>query len=144
MRSSIGSRITNVQPNKMQNEVTTSLSWLNTAYTLLAGILSGGVIIKLLDRYLYRRKPQVDVEKTAAETRKIHVETDIEINKSVARSTVRLERMGMQLDAMQLRLGQRDIELQLAQSDIKKLKALLDYHEISYSEYDEKKLKDKS
>lgn len=132
-----------MQRNEMQNEVTSSLSWLNTVYTLLAGILSGGVIIKLIDRYLYRHKPKVEVERTAAETRKIHVETDIEINKSVARSTMRLERMGMQLDAMQLRLGQKDIELQMAQSDIKKLKSLLDYHGIPFSEFDEKKLKDK-
>ena len=128
----------------MQNEVTTSLSWLNMAYTLLAGLLSGGVIVKLLDSYLNRKKPQAEVEKAAAETRKIHVETDIEINKSVARSTVRLERMGMQLDAMQLRLGQKDIELQMAQSDIKKLKSLLDYHGIPFSEFDDKKLKEKN
>lgn len=129
--------------NEMQNEVTTSLPWLYTVYTLLAGLLSGGLIVKLLDRYLNRKKPQADVEKMAAETRKIHAETDIEINKSVARSTVRLERMGMQLDAMQLRLGQKDIELQLAQTDIKKLKSLLDYHGIPFSEFDERKLKSK-
>lgn len=128
----------------MSNEVTSSLSWLNTAYTLLAGLLSGGVIIKLIDRYLYRREPQVKIDRTAAETRKIHVETDIEINKSVARSTVRLERMGMQLDAMQLRLGQKDIELRMAQDDVRKLKSLLDYHGIPFSEFDTMKLKDKS
>lgn len=140
---SAGWWIISVQRSEMQNEVTSSLSWLNTAYTLLAGLLSGGVIIKLIDRYLYRHEPRVKVERAAAETRKIHVETDIEINKSVARSTVRLERMGMQLDAMQIRLGQKDIELQLAQQDIKKLKSLLDYHGIPFSEFDERKLKSK-
>lgn len=128
----------------MQNALLqSSLPWLSTLYTLLAGILTGSVTIKLLDRWLYRKKPTVEVERLAAETRKIHIETDIEINKSVARSTVQIERMRLQLDAMQLRLGQRDIELQLAQHDNKKLKALLDLNGISYSEYDEKKLKDK-
>lgn len=127
----------------MQNDITTSLGWFRELYSFLAGGLATGVFIKLLDRWLLRQKRAVDAERTAAETRRIHAETDIEINKSVARSTVQIERMRLQLNAMQLRLGQRDIELQLAQSDIKKLKALLDYHEIPYSEYDTKNLKDK-
>lgn len=125
---------------EMQNELTTSLGWLREAYSFLAGGLATGLVIKLLDRWLLRRKRAVDTDRIAAETRKIHVETDIEINKSVARSTVQIERMRLQLDAMQLRLGQKDIELLLAQSDIKKLKSLLDYHGIKFSEFDDRKL----
>lgn len=131
----------NVSREEMQNELTTSLGWLREVYSFLAGGLATGLVIKLLDRWLLRRKRAVDTDRVAAETRKIHVETDIEINKSVARSTVQIERMRLQLDAMQLRLGQKDIELLLAQSDIKKLKSLLDYYGIKFSEFDNKKLK---
>lgn len=123
----------------MQNDVPTSLGWLNTVYTFLAGSVGGGLFIRLLDRWLNRKKHVAEVEKTEAETRRIHIESDIEISQFVARSTVRLERMQERIDAVNLELAQRDTELKLAQNDVRKLKALCDLHGIKFSEFDERK-----
>lgn len=129
-------------------EATTSPSWLHFAYALIAAFLSGGGIYKLYNIWLNRKKPAAEVgeseariEKTRAEARRIHVESDSEISNAVTRMTVRISEI--QEKAMSEReelfdeLEKKRIELGLADLQLRKMKALLDIHGIRYSEFDE-------
>ena len=133
------SQKTNALP-KMQTESTTpSLSWLYDALRLVASFIAGTGLATLITTWLNRKKPSAEVERIAAETRKIHIESDIEISQSVARSIVRLERMQAQVDDLRLTIAQRDTELKLAHGFISKQRALLELHGIKFSEFDERK-----
>lgn len=119
----------------MQAElINSSPSWIVLALTSLAGILGGGTIVRLLDTYLSRRNLAANAEKTAAEARQINLKTDIEVSQSVIRTTIKITQMQETINELGLRLGQREIELLMAQRDMKKLKGLLDAHGISFAE----------
>lgn len=116
--------------------INSSPSWISLVYSAIAGGLGVGVIVKLIDSYVFRRNRAANAEKTAAEARRINLQTDIEVSQSVVRTTVKITQMQDTINQLQLKLGQREIELEMAQRDIKKLKGLLDVHGISFSEFD--------
>ena len=128
----------------MQDYSVNSPSWIYLVYWLIASFLTGGGIVAFINTWLNRKKPQADLEKTQAEVRRINVHADMEISQSVIRVTARLEEMQLRVDEI---LDERDkfkrssdkkeIELQFADHQLRKMKALLDIHGIKYHEFDE-------
>lgn len=121
----------------MQHEIiNSSPSWITLALTSLAGLLGGGTIVRLLDSYLFRRNRSAQAEKTAAEARQINLKTDIEVSQSVIRTTVKITQMQETINQLQFRMGQQEIDLELAWIFIEKQRALMVLKGISLAELD--------
>jgi hypothetical protein len=134
----------------MQSGIQSSPTWTQLAFYILASFIGGGGAYKLFNVWLNRNKPKAEVHesiaragKTKAEARKIDVESEAQSASTVARITLRLERMQIRTDEIlqerdeyKRRVDLQEIELAMRDSDIKKLKGILDSRGIKISDYD--------
>lgn len=132
-------------------ESLTSLSWKQIAFGFVASFLGGGGAFKLFNTWLNRNKPAAEIhltestaEKTRAEARKINAEADVQFTAIVERLHVRLEEMAAAVvkireerDDLKLRVELQQLELNMRDKDIKKLKGVLDARSIKLSDFEE-------
>jgi hypothetical protein len=101
--------------------------------------------------WLVRRKREpIEIAKVQAETRQINVSTDLSLIEAATMALAKAERLQNERDHWELKAfdlqvelkdvskenGQLTVQAHLDAHQIKRLKAILDYHEISYSEAD--------
>jgi uncharacterized coiled-coil DUF342 family protein len=117
-----------------------SLSWTQIAFGIVASFIGGGGAYKLFNIWLNRKKPAAEItetearaDKTRAEARKIGAEADVQFNTIIERLHARIDQMQSGVDEIRaerneykMRCDLQQIELKLRDSDIKKLKGLLD------------------
>lgn len=122
----------------------TSQSWSQLIY-LLAGTLIG-LIPQAVSTYRNRKKSDLENTETAAraelaqaEARSLRVRDDIATGEGVGKMLDTLLQAGDKIRELQTKIGEmqrNEIDLALAQNDVKKMEALLKLHRISYSEAD--------
>lgn len=130
-------------------------SW-SEARLLLFGILIG-LIPSLVNRWLDRKKSSLNNEQTTAQTRLVEanaqslaIRDGIATGEGVSKMLTTLIEAGDTIKELQDRvfeLEQESLRFGMAKISLKKAKALLDYHEIPFSEADQpdvKKLIEKS
>lgn len=124
-------------------EAKTIPHWLYQVLGVVAAFLGGGGAYKLVTIYLNRHKPKAEVFETEARATEITIRSHSTAGDAVMRMIDKLEETQERVDGiwvenleLQKQVDLMKIELALAQGQIKRLKGLLDIHEISYSEYD--------
>lgn len=127
-------------------EAKTIPHWLYQVLGALAAFLGGGGVYKLITIYLNRHKPKAEVHETEARATEITIRSHSTAGDAVIRMIDRLEETQERIDVIReerdelaKRVDLMEIEARLARGQIKRLKALLDLHEIKYSEFDEEK-----
>lgn len=125
-------------------EAKTIPHWLYQVLGAIAAFLGGGGLYKLITIYLNRKRPQAEVHVTEAKATEITIRSHSLAGDAVIRMIERLEEMQQRFDEircerdeLKMRLDTQEIDLRLTEMQKKKMKALLDYHEIKYSEFDE-------
>lgn len=141
----------------MQEPLTSTPTWLSTAFGWVASFVAGGTIFKLIDLWLNRKKPQAEIEVVEATAQEITVRSHLTAGEALAKMMDRLDQAQTTIDRLrserdtwemkafdlqvELRdsrkeVGQLTVQAHLDLHQIKKLKATLDYHSISYAELD--------
>lgn len=124
----------------MQPELGASQTWTQSALLLLTSFLTGGVIVKLYNTWLHRKKPKADIhlseaqtDKTRAEARRIRVQADAEFSATFERLHARIDQMQEEAsrchaerDEYKMRMDLQAIELKMRDDQIKKMKAFID------------------
>ena len=124
-------------------------SW-SEARLLLFGILIG-LIPSLINRWLDRKKSSLDNAETTAQTKlaeanaqSLAIRDGIATGEGVSKMLTTLIEAGDTIKQLQDRvfdLEQENLRFGMAKISLKKAKALLDYHEIPFSEADQPEIK---
>lgn len=100
--------------------------------------------MKLIQLYLNRNKPAVEIHKTAAEATEITIRSHSTAGDAVIRMIDRLEETQGQIDlirderdALRMRVDTQAIELRLRDDQIKRIKALMDFKGIKLSDFED-------
>lgn len=123
----------------MQETPTTSLTWTQLALSILATLLTGGGIFKLIDTWRYRKKPAADIDVVEATATEIKVRSHSTAGDSLARMMDRLDvaqttidRLRGERDDWQLEAFDARVELRESQNENAQLmvQAKIDNHQI--------------
>lgn len=141
----------------MQPELGASQTWTQSALLLLTSFLTGGVIVKLYNTWLHRKKPKADIhlseaqtDKTRAEARRIRVQADAEFSATFERLHARIDQMQEEAsrchaerdryhaerDEYKMRVDLQAIELRLRDAEVKQLVGELHARGIRLSDRD--------
>lgn len=122
-------------------------SWSQLIYLLVGTLI--GLIPQAVTTYRNRKKSTLEeaeiearVHRTDAEVRSLRVRDDIATGEGVGKMLDTLLQAGDKIRDLQSKIGElqrNEIDLVLAQNDVKKMKALLAVNNISYSEADKLK-----
>jgi hypothetical protein len=129
----------------------TSLPWKQLAFYIVASFIGGGGAYKLINIWLNWKKPEAEIHvteaqavKTRAEARKIDADADLQVNTIIERLHVRIDQMqeGVdeirgERDELKMRCDMQDIELNLRDRQMKKMKGILDARGIKLSDFDQ-------
>lgn len=123
----------------MQESPTTSLTWTQLALSILATLLTGGGIFKLIDTWRYRKKPAADVDVVEATATEIKVRSHSTAGDSLARMMDRLDQAQLVIDRLRderndWELKAFDLQVELKESRIAlgqlEAQAKLDNHQV--------------
>lgn len=131
----------------------TSLPWAQLVFYILASFIGGGTTYKLYNVWLNRKKPAAEIhateaqaEKTRAEGRKINADADVQFSDIIERLHARIDQMQEGVDEIRgerdgykLRYELQQIELNLRDGQIKRMKGIMDAKGIKMSDFDEPK-----
>lgn len=131
-------------------EARTIPHWASQILYAVASFLAGSVGYKYLIIYLNRHKPAAEVHKSEAETTEITIRSHSTAGDAVIRMMDRLEETQERIDdireenlilkdevfTLRTKLETQEIELKLGERQTKRMKALMDIHQIAYSELD--------
>lgn len=119
-------------------------SWSQLTYLLIGTLI--GLIPQAISAYRNRKKSDLENEEsearaelTHAEARSLKIRDDIATGEGVGKMLDTLIQAGEKIRELQTKLGElerNEIDLALAQHDVKKMRALLAVNNISYSEAD--------
>jgi hypothetical protein len=124
-----------------------SHSWSDLTYLIVGALV--GLIPQLISTYRNRKKSDLDntetearTEKTLAEARSLRMHDDLATGEGVGKMLDTLIQAGDKIRELQMNIvdmQRNEVDLALAQNDVRKMKALLDLYNISYSEADKPK-----
>lgn len=130
----------------MQDSQAALPHWAFTVLQTLATLGAGGVILKLAELYLNRKKPIVEVQKAEAETTEITIRSHSAAGDSMMRMMDRLElaletndRLRSERDDLREQTDLQKMELESYERQMKRMKAIMDLKGIKISDFDEPK-----
>jgi hypothetical protein len=118
--------------------------WAFQVLQTLATLGAGGVILKVIELYLNRKKPIVEVQKAEAETTEITIRSHSAAGDAMVRLMNRLEiasntndRLRNERNDLQELTDKQQMELESYERQMKRMKAMLDLRGIKISDFDE-------
>jgi len=127
----------------MQEQANALPQWLLTVLQNLAMFSAGGLIVRLITIWLNRKKPQVEIQKTAAETTEITIRSHATAGDSLTRMMDRLEKavasnesLRSQRDDLQEKCDKLEMETESYDRQMRKMKAFMTLHNLKYSDMD--------
>jgi hypothetical protein len=104
----------------------------------------GGAVVKFYELYQNRKRPQVEIHKTEAETTEIVVRSQVAASDALDRIVGRLEaalsttdRLRNERDDLREQNDKQGMELESYERQMKRMKAMMDLRGIRLSDFDE-------
>lgn len=128
----------------MQEHAFSLPDWLLPVLRNLASFGAGALFLRVITLWQYRRKPAVEINKTAAETTEITIRSHATAGDSLGRMMDRLdrsvaqnERLRSERDDLQEKCDKLEMEIESYDRQMKKMKGFMDSKGLKYSEMDE-------
>lgn len=118
--------------------------WAFTVLQTVATIGLGGVVVKLYELYQNRRKPNVEIHKTQAETTEIIVRSKATAGDAFGRMMDRLEdalntndRLRHERDDLREQVDKQQLELESYERQMRRMQSIMNLKGIKLSDFDE-------
>lgn len=125
----------------MQDGLTTSPAWLNSALGWIASFLTGATIFKLIEIWLNRKKPAAELHVTEETATEIKIRAHSTAGDALARMMDRLDVAQATIDKLRERAMKAEADAQTAQMFVDQLNAAAKLKGVRLSDYTPAQLK---
>lgn len=106
----------------MQDGLSSSPAWFQTAFGWLASFIAGGTIFKLIDIWLNRKKPAAEVHVTHATAQEITVRSHMTAGEALAKMMDRLDQAQATIDKVRDESGEWEMKAFDLQMELKSVR----------------------